>query len=236
MPDETASRAAESGRVLREEILQDARTRAEREVKRAERDAAKVIERAQRRAQRTRDQAATVAQQRADNEAAKARIGIRAEITRRQLNAQEQAVHAVYRRALEQAAAKEGCDYAAVLRAFAADAVRAMAGDAFALHFAAGDGAVHGEAVAVAVVEALRADGRDVTVRVGRERHHVSGGVIVESDDGSQVFDNTFEGRLNRAGDDLRDAVAGIIFDTTPDASRPDPGPHAEGHTATELA
>ncbi|MHA1638467.1 MAG: V-type ATP synthase subunit E [Candidatus Thorarchaeota archaeon] len=53
--------------------------------------------------------------------------------------------------------------------------------------------------------------GRKVAVTISKDRVHSTGGVIIRTLDGKKFVDNTFESRLERFQNDIRDKVSAIV-------------------------
>ena len=132
----------------------------------------------------------------------------------RRLKAQGALIDETLDAALARLRAREGFDYARVLATLAAEAVLAMPGDAFVLRLAPRDVETMGRDDVTARVSAAvqETSGRDVTISVEPAGAAVQGGVVVETASGDRRVDNSFAGRLARMKDDLRFAVADVLF------------------------
>ncbi|HUU43550.1 MAG TPA: V-type ATP synthase subunit E family protein [Planctomycetota bacterium] len=207
--------------VLRDEILGDARRRAERTVKRAERDAGKTVEEAVKRAEAVRDRALDTARRRIARDGQVFASSLALEERMRRLKTQGALLVEVFDGAVERLRRREGFDPGAVVREFAVEAVLAMTGDAFVLRLAKPDLDAMKPTLDVDTVEAVRkASGRQVTVTVAQEPVDIAAGVVVESADGSQQVDGSLTGRLDRLREELRFEVAGHLFPDAADAAK----------------
>lgn len=200
-------------KVLSEEILSDARRRAERTVKRAERSGGKILDRAKSEAEKVRGRVLGQAEARVQRERHTFDSTLALEERMRRLKAQGGLLDEVFARALERLEARDGFDYPRVLRELAVEAVLAMTGDAFVLRLGGDDlKSMKGKLPAEVAAAVREASGRKVRVSAAEGPAPITGGVIVESADGGQRFDNSFAGRLRRMTDELRFEVAGVLF------------------------
>ncbi|HUW57212.1 MAG TPA: V-type ATP synthase subunit E family protein [Planctomycetota bacterium] len=209
-------------KVLSGEILADARRRGERTVKRAEREGRKLVDRVVKQAQAVREQVLERAQTRLERERQVFDSTIALEERMRRLKAQGTLLDEVFREAMTRLAERRDVDYRAVLRDLAAEAVTAMTGDAFVLHLNKADLASATRGLRTDVTAAVREmSGRTVQLTVADDPADIEAGVVVESADGRQRFDNSFAARLERMSDVLRFEVAEILFGSAPDETTP---------------
>jgi V/A-type H+-transporting ATPase subunit E len=199
--------------VLSDEILTDAKKRGERTVKRAERDGKKVVDRAVKEAEAMRKRVLERADEQVAREQKVFESSIALEERMRRLKAQGELLEEAFGSALAKLRAREGFNYDDVFVKLAVEAIDALEGDAFVLRLSPSDvDAMKGD-VARAVSAAAKKDlDRDVTLTVETARAPISGGVIVETPDGSRRVNNSFAGRLERMKDDLRFGVADVLF------------------------
>jgi len=199
--------------VLTDEILSDARRRAERTVKRAEREGKKTVDAAVKRAEAVRDRLLEVAQRRLDRDEQVFASSLALEERMRKLKTQGALLDEVFAKAAERLEAGGDFDGADLVRKLTVEAVLAMTGDAFVLRLAGTDLPAMRTTLPTEAAEAVkRTSSREVTLTCADESADIAGGVIVESADGAQHFDNSFTGRLARLKDKLRFEVAGMIF------------------------
>ena len=200
--------------VLSDEILSDARRRADRTVKRAEREGKKVIDAAVNRAEAARDHMLEMTDRRVARDEHVFTAALAQEERMRQLATQGALLAEVFEKAAGQLSARDGFDAAGLAQPFAVEAIRLMSGDAFVLRLAASDLAAMKATLADKVAAAVKAElGRDVRVTVASEPADIAGGVIVDSRDGAQQVDNSFAGRLERQKRELRFEVAERILE-----------------------
>lgn len=198
-----------SEKVLSDEILKDAQTKAERILKRAERDARKITETATNEAAAAAERVLELARQRAERTAQNILATVDIEARRLLLAAQEAELDKLFEAARQRLAAREGYDYPAVLAALAAQAIRAMGADPVVLELAEADRALATDAW---LADVRRRVGRDVAIAISQDSSGIDGGVVVRSADGRLVYDNSFSARLRRLRPELRREVAARVF------------------------
>jgi V/A-type H+-transporting ATPase subunit E len=145
------------------------------------------------------------------------------EVKRAKLKAREEVVQEINERV--GAALKDyraSGDYGAVLTGLALEAIRSLDGDSFIVRAAPEDIGIVEKEVFPSLRAKLKEEGRDVT-RLAAEPldRPVSGGVQVGVPGGNVIYDNTFEARLYR----LREEIRNIIFeDVFAEESKEEPG------------
>ena len=200
---------ADQERALAEEILADAKRRAERIRQRSEREAQSILRQAAQEGEDARCKAEEVARARAEREKAVNEARIEQELAGLRLAAQQgllERVRAEARRRL--AALPEGEGYRDVLVETGVAAVEAMEGTRFELVLRPSDREKWGDGLPADVRTAVRRSaGRDVEVVLAEDTTDAAGGLLVRGAGGHQVADQTFEARLGRLWDDLREEV-----------------------------
>jgi vacuolar-type H+-ATPase subunit E/Vma4 len=97
-----------------------------------------------------------------------------------------------------------------VLTSLVLEAIRSLDGDSFTVGAAPGDIGIIEKEVFPAVRKQLQQEGRDVTKLAAEPLDRpVTGGVEVGVPGGNVIYDNTFEARLYR----LREEIRNIIFE-----------------------
>ena len=133
------------------------------------------------------------------------------EVKRAKLKAREEIVSTVHERAgkaLEEC--RESGDYASVLTGLVMEAVSALEGDSFIVHGNAEDIGLLEKSVFPAVMERAREAGRPISKIEAKPFERAStGGVQVGVPGGNVIYDNTFEARIYR----LREEIRNIIFE-----------------------
>jgi V/A-type H+/Na+-transporting ATPase subunit E len=202
-------------KALSDEILSDARKKAERAAKRAERDAAGILAAAGKEAEAAAERVVATARRRAERQARSLLATVEQEVRRDLLESQEAELDRLFRAALDRAGQPQGADAAAMLAALAAEGVAALRSREIVLGFAPGGAGVATEAW---LAEVRRRAGRDdATIRVSPTPEPIQGGVVGRSADGRQVYDNSFAARLERLRPALRRQLAARLY---PAASR----------------
>ena len=212
-----------SERVLSDEILKDAATKADRIRKRGQRDARKLLDDAAREAAAAAESVLEVARRRAARAAQSILATVDQEVRREQLAAQEAELDRLFESArrrlgaLRQAqggmslpnADRKSYDYPAVVAALATQAIVAMGADRVTLGLAEADRAMATDAW---LADVCRRVGRDVAITVSQEPAAIDGGVVVRSADGRLLYDNSFAARLRRLRPGLRRELAAKVF------------------------
>jgi V/A-type H+-transporting ATPase subunit E len=200
-------------RALEQEIMADARRRAERIKGRADRDADQIRDRAQAAADRRRERIMRQARARAEKEGhrAEARIELARESVR--LRALQEILTELEDRArTELGKLPESDHYGDVLRQLALAAIEAMTGDRFTLALRDEDRQRWGDELAEELPRLARERlDREVEVDLAEENPDGRGGLIVRSADGRQVADQRFDARLERMWDELRQELMGRL-------------------------
>ena len=197
---------------LREEILGDARKRAERTVRNAEREAQEVLSEARRKAEAAEGEISQAARARGEKRARAELASVAVERKRIALSAKEEVIDGIFEAALTRAAAGSGQERRETIRRLAQAAAERISGEELVMRVSASD--------AELVDEGLLADlnaraGAGCAFRAGRPVTGAGGGVIVEGADGREVFDNTFEARAGRLRQVLRLELARRLWDKT---------------------
>ena len=197
---------ADPQQVLAEEILADARRRADRLRRRAERDAKQTTDQAQRDAEADRQQRLQRARAEADRRRRLTLATVTVEEGRIRAARIEEVLDGIRESARERLADRDGYDYREMLVRLAAGAVRAMEGRAVVLELSEADRQVYGPDLAAAVRDRVQRDGLDI--RLASEPAAIEGGVIVRDAEGRQRWDNSLAARLERLWPQLRRRLA----------------------------
>jgi len=198
-----------SERVLSDEILKDAATKADRIRKRGQRDARKLLDDAAREAAAAAESVLEVARRRAARAAQSILATVDQEVRLEQLAAQEAELDRLFESARRRLADRKSYDYPAVVAALATQAIVAMGADRVTLGLAEADRAMATDAW---LADVCRRVGRDVAITVSQEPAAIDGGVVVRSADGRLLYDNSFAARLRRLRPGLRRELAAKVF------------------------
>jgi vacuolar-type H+-ATPase subunit E/Vma4 len=200
---------------LREQILSEARGKAEETLSGARRKAADAEAQAAKSAGAVRDKMLGEAKKRAEWVRKTTLASIETMERREHLKGQEAVIKLVCNEALSGLKNLDRQRTARVLAALIVDAVGEMGGDSF---FVRANASQHGmltpEFLDGLEAEVAKRRGKKVSLSAGKaiESETVSGGVIVVSADCRQTVDNTFEGRLKRNMGALRVELARVLF------------------------
>jgi len=192
-------------KLLSDEILQDARTKAERALKKADRQAKKIIADAERDAEASLDKAREAARQRAQRIANSIIASLEQEVRRDRLDAQETELSKLFDSALDRLHGRSGYDAAGVLAGLAAETVKALGGDSVILGLAEQDRSIADEAWLNSVRQRAGYQG---ALTVDDTPADIAGGVVARSGDGRRYYDNSYAARLRRQRTALRQDIA----------------------------
>jgi vacuolar-type H+-ATPase subunit E/Vma4 len=206
----------EHEQTLEQEILTDARRRADRALNRAQRQAEQLKATAHKAADKERDGIIDAAEAEADRREKVHDARIAQEIVAMQHRAVEdgiEAARALARRQLTSLAGSEGSLESLVRLAVLA--IDSMKGEQFRLTVSAADAGRWGgqlaEQVRAAVADEL---GREVSIDVADGDPDCTGGLVVTGSAGREVADQTFQARLDRLWSDVREDVAKMLAGT----------------------
>ncbi|MBP5300626.1 MAG: V-type ATP synthase subunit E [Victivallales bacterium] len=190
---------------LEQEILGDARQKAERIVARATSDAAAALKRARTLNERRRKKALDQARQEAGRKADNIVSGIWNEQRKMWLNRRERAIREFLDALLAELAGQDAASPArqASLRALASEALAAVPARDLTVTVAPADRPT----VTAEWLKERLAPGRDAEFTV-QEDSAIQGGIHVASADGRYAYDNTYRGRLARLDAEFRQILA----------------------------
>jgi len=198
---------------LDREILADAKSQAERNIKKAEREAEGILARAGEEAKQHSGKIIGNAKERASAKAAVIKASIEVEARRLALAAREDTIQSILGESLQRMDAKSDYDYPGSLIGLGAGAVAKMSGDSFVVTLDGKDANSLGEQVLKGIEERTKSgDGRNIQLRLAENPSPVGAGIIVETADGRERVDNSFEKRLERYRAQLRREIAETIF------------------------
>ena len=210
MTDDASDKTvAANEKVLSDEILADAHSKAERARERGEREAKGIVAKATKEAAEAAAKTIEVAQERADRMTAAILATVEAEAKLDLLAAREAELDKLFDDARQRLADKRSYDHPAVLAALAAQAIEAMAADEVIIELCEQDRALATDAW---LDDVRRRVGRPVTIDVSADHAPIAGGLIVHSADGRLLYDNSFRARLDRLKPELRRQLAARVF------------------------
>lgn len=199
---------------LEEEIFRDADRRSERLLERAKRDAGKLATKAERRVSRARTARMEQAELRAVERERAITASIDHDVMRQWLVTRETVFEELFVDALQAAEAGEGTDVGASVCALALEAIREINEGAVTVRARPRDVTL----LEGAALEKLWAEAgtpnREMPVVTVLPDDSLTGGVVVETADGRQRFDNTYGTRMQRMKRHLRaEACRGVGLD-----------------------
>ena len=187
---------AEPQKVLRDEIIADAKRHADRVLSHARRGAQELRDKGRAQVEQgTRDRL-EAARRQADARRELLLAGAAIEAGRRRNARIESALQAVRDEAARRLSARQGFDYRDTLARVAAEAVSRMEGTSFVLELSEADRAALGAGLAEDVRRRVTCEGLQVTAAA--QAAGIDGGVIVRDAEGRQVWDNSLLARLER--------------------------------------
>ena len=194
---------------LQQEILGDAREKAERVRQRAKHEAEKALAAARQALATQRAARLLEAQRTAQSRTLMIQASIEQEVRRAWLCAREQELEALFADALQAAeSGGGGGDPVQSLRQLSVEALAALGPADAVVRVRPADRPVFSERF-VAAVLAQALPGRDGAVRITvAEAPDQPAGIVVETADGRKRYDNTYRARLARRRDELRTVVA----------------------------
>ncbi len=209
--------------VLSDEILADARRRADRVVKRAEREAKKATDRVVKDAEDVRARMLSVVDGRIAQQRHVFESGIALEERMRRLKVQGRLIDEVLEEGLDRLTRRDGLDYEKVLRNLAVEAAIGMKADKLVMKLGKEDWKSMKDMLPGAVASIVKEKtGCEVTIVPDEVSPSIEAGVVMTVEDGSEEFDNSFAGRMRRMKDELRFEVAELIFQATDDDAKKD--------------
>ncbi len=197
---------AEQEKGLVEEIMADARRRADRIRQRAEREAGQITAEAQKSAQDERERVLEAARAPVQREREVMHARIEQEVVELRHRLRHQMVEHVRSQAREKLAQLAGTEeHRRAVVKLAVLAIRAMSGRKFRLVLRPDERDRWGSELAVQVQSAVRQQSsRQVEVEIAEETTDAPGGLLVIGAGGHEVADQTFDGRLGRLWDQMR--------------------------------
>lgn len=212
-PQQPPAPEASVEQVLGDEVIADARRRAERIGRRGQREAERIRKKAEKQAHEVAQAILDDAHQRAQHSAQMVLATLEVEAHKANLALREEVVQASLEAAWQKLLAKDDYDYPAALSRLAAAAVAQMPGEEFVLQLAQEDGDRLTDGLCERIEQAVRREKqREVKVRLSPEPSRFVGGCVVFSADGRLRYDNSFEARRRRLHQHLRQSAARALF------------------------
>ncbi len=204
---------SDEGKGLEQEILSDARRRADRALQHAKREADRIIGEAKEAARQEQEKLMEGVRHRVAREERMQEARLDQELHRLRRQAFEEVVARVRAEAdRELAELADSDDGRAMLVRLAVGAIGPMRGDSFTLVLRAEDRQRWGSGLAEDVRSAAAAElERQVSVQMADEELTARGGLVVRGDGTRELVDQTFEARMGRLWEDIRGQVADML-------------------------
>jgi len=196
---------------ISQEILADARNKAERAMKAAQREADAIAQRARDEAKQIEQEVLAAARKRAESKVKVIQATADPERRRLELDKREKVIKGVMDEAKARLLKRDG-EYGKNLLALAAEAAESLGGGQLVAYLALQDMEKFRATLPEQVGAALKAGGVDAQINVQIAKEPIEGGVIVETADGLRRVDNSMEARLRRFYAEIRRKVAGILY------------------------
>lgn len=197
---------SDSPQIIREAILEDARSQSDEILNRAKREAESVLSKARREVEEMRQGLLEQARAEVARRTNLILATIPVEAGRLRLRRIEALLESILQAARQRLEAREGFDYRKAIIALAAEAIGHMAGEKFVLQLSPADQLALGEGLAEEITRCLNWARGDLAVTADLVNNE--GGVRVQDQAGRQVWDNQFASRLNRLWPELRRQIA----------------------------
>lgn len=194
-----------------EKIREDGDAEIESIMEKAKQTAENIVARANKAAAAASEKILKEAREKGEIASKRLTSSVNLEVRRMKFKAREEVVREINGRVgKELESCRTSADYGRMLTGLVLEAVRSLDGDSFIVEAAPADIGMIEKEVFPAVREQLKLEGKEVT-RLDAEPldRAVSGGVQVGVPGGKVIYDNTFEARLYR----LREEVRNIIFE-----------------------
>jgi len=190
---------------LAQRILDDARRQGETIIEEGEAHADLTITQAREEIETTRAQILADAEERAASLRRQAASSARVEAKRVLLAKREELINRTFERAWQQLLQPRPPEqYAAVLRRLTVEGAARLGGGMLEIRVNSADRSVLSPETLRTAEDELRQSGIKANLYLAEQTEAIAGGVIIAKDGGRMVFDNSFEGRLERMKDRLR--------------------------------
>lgn len=188
---------------LRQEILGDAKTKAERIIARARNEAEKNISKAKDDAAKKREARLAEAERDIESKCKAILLDVERESRRHWLLGLESRIDEMLQKALQAASQTMGDDHAKSMAMLAEEAIRAIGPAAMTVTFPTQDSALVTPQWLQGIAERVFGAGYSAPFTLDPEPD-AQPGIIIATDDGQRTFDNTYASRLAKMKDELR--------------------------------
>lgn len=194
-----------SPEILREEILAEAKRESEEILQRARQDAGALLAKAEAEAEQVRHEHLAQAQAEAVRRRELILATVAVEAGRMRSARIEMWLQSILEATRKKIQDRNGIDYRATLIALAAEALNRMIGDTFVVKLSTADRAIFGNGLADEIRQHVD---RPVTITIADELGTKDRGPIIQDREGRQIWDNSFQARLERLWPELRRQIA----------------------------
>jgi len=188
---------------LRQEILGDAKTKAERTIARARNEAAKNIAKAQEDAAKKRESRLAEAERDIESKCKSLLLDVERESRRHWLLGRESCIDSMFQEALKAAEQTNGEAHAKSMALLAEEAIRAIGPTAMTVSFPVQDCLLVTQQWLLAIADKLFGAGSEASFTLAPSQNAPQG-ISFTTDNGQRMFDNTYASRLAKMKDDLR--------------------------------
>lgn len=192
---------------LRQEILGDAKSRAERTIARAQNEADKTIEQAATDAERKRRERMSEAEDEARAQSHSIMLEVTRESRRHELLERERCLDDMFARALAAAAAEPEPGHSKSMSLLAAEAIKAMGAEQMKVTFPVSDSGLVTESWLLGIASGVLGEASGVSF-VLEPLDDAAAGIVFTTLDGRKTFDNTYASRLAKMKNILRITAA----------------------------
>jgi len=197
---------------IKEEILKDARAKAEKILAKARSAEEAILANAKKEAENYFNRAITEAQTRAEQEKKRIFRNIPLEEQRIVRRCRENVIEKAVQTALRTISRGEKFDYPASLKLLILEGALALDEDLILCRIRQEDQYILSEAFVQSVRDEIRSGSRkEVKIRIAADPEQRKAGVILESQDGRKLFDNTYDARFKRLKDEIRLKTAELL-------------------------
>ena len=188
---------------LRQEILGDAKTKADRTIARARNEAAKNIAKAKDDAAKKREARLEEANRDIESKCKAILLDVERESRRHWLLGRESCINEMLQKALEAASQTTGDEHAKSMAMLAEEALRAIGPVAMTVTFPSQDSTLVTPQWLQAIAEKVFGADNSASFTLNPQQDALPG-IIFASDNGQRTFDNTYASRLDKMKDELR--------------------------------
>ncbi len=195
-------------------IREDGRREVESIIEKAERTASEIVAGGEKEREGVVEEIMSKARDRGEIERRRLLSGVNIEMRRERLKVREEVISNIMENVEKNLAkVREGGEYAGILEGLVIEGVHALEGGSFFASVDGRDAGLMKEKVAPAVREAVKKEtGSAIDIEVRKLDGASLGGARVGIPGGKVIYDNTFEARMYRLRDDIRNIIFDEVF------------------------